>query len=260
MAASIEIHTQDRIVFMQKFIFLTLACVLPALAEDAAQLVFDRGLPTANLNNAGGDSNRSNVRWSLYAQGFVGDDFSIGQPGEKWVIDSIRTWSVPGLAGEDPNAMGSYYQDVRLYFGTEEGGLSPVRVGRLAADSNTPDNANISIREADAARYDEFGAMMRVYEIEFTGLKMSVDGGRKYRFGTWGLGRDIPGQDGKAYSWFTYASNAQRSETRQDGADGRMLLFEPSGNFAGDWDSSGKAWNKSSDVNVQVFAHKASGE
>jgi hypothetical protein len=244
--------------FMYRSFVLTFVCLLPALADDAPQLVFDRGLPAANLNNAGGDSNRSNVRWSLYAQGFVGDDFSIGQPGEKWVIDSIRTWTVPGVAGKDPIALGSYYQDVRLYFGTEEGGLSPVRAGRLAADSNTTDNDGISIREADVARYDEFGAMMRVYEIEFKDLKTAVEGGKKYRFGAWGLGRDIPGQEGKAYSWFTYASNALRSETRQDGADGRMLLFEPSGSFAGDWDSNSKSWNKSSDVNVQVFAHKTS--
>ena len=243
---------------MKRFSLLTFFCLLPVFADDAPQLVFDRGLPTANLNNAGGDSNRSNVRWSLYAQGFVGDDFSIGQPGEKWVIDSIRTWTVPGVAGEDPIAMGSYFQDVRLYFGTEDGGLSPVRAGRLAADSNITDNAGISIREADTARYDEFGAMMRVYEIEFKELNTAVEGGKKYRFGAWGLGRDVPGQEGKAYSWFAYASNAQRSETRQDGADGRMLLFEPSGNFAGDWDSNSKAWNKSSDVNVQVFAHKVS--
>lgn len=243
---------------MYRSFVLTFLCLLPALADDAPQLVFDRGLPTANLNNAGGDSNRSNVRWSLYAQGFVGDDFSIGQPGEKWVIDRIRTWAVPGIAGEDPTALGSYYQDVRLYFGTEDGGISPVRAGRLDADSNISDNAGISIREADAARYDEFGAMMRVYEIEFKDLKTSVEGGKKYRFGAWGLGRDIPGKEGKAYSWFTHASNALRSETRQDGADGRMLLFEPSGNFASDWDSNSKAWNKSSDVNVQVFAHKAS--
>ena len=237
---------------------MAFVCLPPALAADASQLVFDRGLPSANLNNAAGDSNRANVRWSLYAQGFVGDDFSIGQPGEKWVIDSIRTWTVPSVTGEDPVALGSFYQDVRLYFGTEEGGLSPVRAGRLALDSNVTDNTDISIREAEAGRYEEFGAMMRVFEVEFKDLKMNVDGGKKYRFGTWGLGREIAGQSGKTYSWFAHASNSHRSQTRQDGADGGMFLFETSGSFAGAWDSKGKAWNKSSDVNVQVFAHKTS--
>ena len=237
---------------------MAFVCLLPALADDAAQLVFDRGLATSNLNNSVGDANRSNVRWSLYEQGFVGDDFSIGQPGEKWVIDSIRTWTVPSVTGEDPVALGSFYQDVRLYFGTEEGGLSPVRAGRLPLDSNAIDNSGISIREAETGRYEEFGKMMRVFEVEFKDLKMNVDGGKKYRFGTWGLGREIPDHAGKSYSWFTHASNSHRSQARQDGADGMMLLFESSGNFAGTWDSKGKAWNKSSDVNVQVFAHKTS--
>jgi len=243
---------------MTRTLVTAFVCLLPAFAEDASQLVFDRGLATANLNNSVGIANRSNVRWSLYDQGFVGDDFSIGQPGEKWVIDSIRTWTVPSVTGEDPVGLGSFYQDVRLYFGSEDGGLSPIRAGRLAVGSNATDNASISIKEAEAARYEEFGTMMRVFEVEFKDLKVNVDGGTKYRFGTWGLGRSVAGQDGKTYSWFTHASNSHRSQTRQDGADGSMLLFESSGHFAGAWDSKGKAWNKSSDVNVQVFAHKVS--
>ena len=40
---------------------------------------------------------RSNIRWSLYDSGFLGDDFTIGARGESWVIDAIRVWTVPGV-------------------------------------------------------------------------------------------------------------------------------------------------------------------
>src|SRR5215469_15837390 len=84
-------------------------------AADSA-LVVDRGLPQANLNNVSGAA-RSNVRWASGDTGFMGDHFTIGAAGEKWVIDSIRTWAVPGLSEVDPDHLGDFYEDVRLYFG-----------------------------------------------------------------------------------------------------------------------------------------------
>ena len=55
--------------------------VLPVMAAEP-QLVVDRGLPQANLNNSSGSA-RSNVRWAVPADGFLGDDFTIGAPGER---------------------------------------------------------------------------------------------------------------------------------------------------------------------------------
>lgn len=43
-------------------------------------LVCDRGLPTANLNNAAG-ANRSNVAWSFGNDWITGDDCTIGAAG-----------------------------------------------------------------------------------------------------------------------------------------------------------------------------------
>ena len=55
-------------------------------------------------------------------------------------------------------------------------------------------------------------------------------GGSKTRFGVWGMGRSVPGEDGKAtYMWFNHGSNAALSGTRQDGADGMMLIFDGAG-------------------------------
>ena len=40
-----------------------------------------------------------------------------------------------------------------------------------------------------AVPYDDFGTNMRVWQIDFTQLNLTVQGGVKYRFGAWGLGR-----------------------------------------------------------------------
>ena len=233
--------------------------VLPALPADKPQLVVDRGLPQVNLNNTSGDS-RANVRWSGDGNGFVGDDFTIGAPGETWVIDAIRTWAVPQITTTSTKHLGDLYQDVRLYFGMAGNALTPVVSGLLSEGSDQPDNAAIRITDATAAGaipYDDFGKDLRVYEIQFSHLNRVVQGGVKYGFGVFGMGRPIPNnQDGKVHPWFNLASNAQLSANQQDGADGVLLLFDGGGKSEGTFDSSGKQWNKSSDMNVQVFAHR----
>jgi hypothetical protein len=233
--------------------------VLPALPADKPQLVVDRGLPQVNLNNTSGDS-RANVRWSGDGNGFVGDDFTIGAPGETWVIDAIRTWAVPQITTTSTKHLGDLYQDVRLYFGTAGNALTPVASGLLSEGSDQPDNTAIHITDTTAAGaipYDDFGKNLRVYEIHFSHLNRVVQGGIRYGFGVFGMGRAIPdNQDGKIYLWFNLASNAQLSANQQDGADGVLLLYDGAGKSEGTFDSNGKQWNKSSDMNVQVFAHR----
>jgi len=118
------------------------------LSAQEAPIAVDRGLPAANWNNGSGVTARSNVRWTLYSQGFVGDDFTIGQRGEKWTIDTVRVWAVPGAHGVEPATLGDVYQDIRLYIGSGEENLTPVSTGRLLRGSNEVDGANIVIREA----------------------------------------------------------------------------------------------------------------
>jgi len=230
---------------------------LPAFGADSI-LVVDRGLPQINLNNSSGPV-RSNVRWGWYDQGFLGDSFTIGAPGEKWVIDSIRTWTVPGDAGAQPAQLGDFYQDVRLYFGRGQTDLTPVAAGALNAGSSETSNPNIQISEATqggSPLYDDFGSALRVWQVDFRNLNLAVDGGASYHFGVWGLGRPEPGSSSKAYPWFTHASNAALSGAAQDGADGTMLLFDAGGRFQGTFSAQGSGWDKPADLNVQVFAHR----
>jgi hypothetical protein len=221
-------------------------------------LLVDRGLPQANLNNAAGDY-RSNVRWSLYDSGFLGDDFTVGAVGEHWVIDTVRVWTVPGAKEIDPEHLGDFYQDVRLYFGGTDESLSPIVTGLLTSGSDQASNANILISDATAAGvvpYDDFGTNMRVWQIDFTQLDLNVEGGVKYRFGAWGLGRPVSNEAGKTHPWFNVATNAPLAAVSQDGADGQLLLFTSGGKFKSAFNGKGAGWDKASDINVQVLGHR----
>jgi hypothetical protein len=236
---------------------LYFALALPVFAASPA-LVVDRGLPQANLNGSTGY--RSNIRWSLYNSGFLGDDFTVGDAGQSWVIDSIRVWTVPGVNGHDPDYLGDSFQDVRLYFGDTKGGLTPLVSGLLKAGSSEASNASIKISDATAASghfYEDFGTNLRVWQIDFTQLNLAVEGGTKYRFGAFGLGRPSGKAADKTNAWFNVATNAELAGAKQDGADGEMLLFRSSGKFKSVFDGKGAGWDKSSDINVQVFAHRA---
>lgn len=225
----------------------------------AQEPVVNRGLPKVNLNNASGPV-RSNVRWGWHQQGFMGDDFTIGAPGERWVVESIRTWVVPGSGSRRPAKLGDVYQDVRLYFGSESRDLTPVAAGDFAEGSDETSNEKIRMSDAEGAiAYDDLGTSLRIWQVDFKGLSLKVNGGEKYRFGVWGLGRQIPNEDGKRYMWYNHASNAELSGAAQDGADGEMILFDGAGRFEKRFQAKGAGWDKSADINVQVFARRVSG-
>jgi hypothetical protein len=245
---------------MHRFAVLLLFA-LPALAADPVPVV-DRGLPQANLNDISGEG-RSNVRWTWNDNGLLGDEFVLGAPGESWVIDAIRVWSVPGVDGKDPAHLGDYYQDVRLYFGDPGSDLTPVVTARLAPGSDATGSAQVRVSDATAAGallYDDFGASLKIWQVDFVNLNLPAEGGARYRFGAWGLGRPLPGgphhEEYKTYAWFNHASHAPLSSARQDGADGSMLLIDAAGRIQGPFNGEGAGWNKSSDINVQVFARR----
>jgi len=243
----------DRI--LRVAVFSALASV--AFAADSG-LVVDRGLPQSNLNNVSGAA-RSNVRWASDDQGFLGDDFVIGAPGEKWVIDSIRTWAVPGQLKIDPDHLGDFYQDVRLYFGGAGAGVTPRVSAVLSPGSDETSNPTVRISEATrsgAALYDDFGTALRIWQIDFGQLNLTVNGGTRYTFGVWGMGRQAPVSGDKGFQWFNHATNAALSGVPQDDADGVMLLFDGTGKPQGAFNGQGNGWDKTSDINVQVFAHR----
>lgn len=233
------------------------AILIPCLAAAQSTRAVDRGAASQNLNDNAGVA-RSNVRWTWYEHGFIGDDFTIGEPGERWVIDAIRTWTVPGELSS-PQNLGDLYQDVRLYFGDTSGDLTPIVSGRLAKGTSQPDNAAITVSDAAAngvLKYENFGHLLKVWQVDFKTSGLVVDGGVKYRFGVWGQGRSEA--RGRTYPWFNLASNSGLGGSAAQGADDTLLMFDSAGAYEGTLDANGAGWNKPADINVQIFAHKVS--
>lgn len=236
---------------MKSFLLLVLTAAVsiasPALTF-ADTIVFDRGLPTANLNNAAGAS-RSNVAWtdSDFATGwFVGDDFTIGGTGTT-VVSDLRVWVVGTTSGtyNNNNYAGAAFS---LWTGAEGALTDPLSM------SSTPGVLSGPILYADSTTYQgSSGAFLNLYALDFSGLNWTVDNATTYRFGVSALA-------GSSYvPVFLHASNAPLSGSPQQGADGSYLGFDPN-NWALNYtcDSGNPVtcggWDKSSDINVQIAA------
>jgi hypothetical protein len=227
-----------------------LALAIPANASQTPAV--DRGLPTANLNNAAG-SDRSNVAWSNGNDYISGDTFSVGSAGQTWVVSGIRTWNI----GELGVAFGDQFSNDTLYLGT--GAVSPVETGTVAPGSDADSNPNIThtaVTYADGSNYQgSSGDYLQIWQNDFTHLDYVVSGGQTQFFAVDGT---VIGPIGY---WFNHASNAALSGSPQQGADNLWVAWSKSDlstpnycNSAGGTGVCDGGWDKSSDINVQVFA------
>lgn len=201
----------------------------------ASPLLVDRGLPTANLNNAAG-ANRSNVAWA--SSGFtsndywmVGDTFT-NTSTQTWIIDTVRMWTV----GTTDSAI-------------LRGGLTGQSVGVISA--TTYGDAFTSIYQGTS------GSMLSMFQVDFA-VNIVLAAGETYDFFLDGSGSAGAGQ-GTSIP-FAHASNAALSGSPQDGADGQMLVANVVGGAVvgssiETWTSLGNGWDKASDLNVQVFGN-----
>lgn len=213
----------------------------PALTF-ANPIVFDRGLPADNLNNAAGPS-RSNVTWaSTSLTGFTGDDFKIGVTGQEFLVDSLTVWG----AQYDPLSLD--IDNIWLYVGKAGDPLALLSTGAVTGNTNSnpnithtyvnyPDLAATSFYEGNSANYS-------LAQTTFSGLNLLVEGGVTYNFGVMG----------DKFLWWNHASNAGLSgAVPQDGADGKYLEFDTLNlSSVTVLDSNGNGWDKSSDINVQI--------
>lgn len=221
---------------MRKMVLAALAATMLSGAAHADVLVVDRGLPTANLNNAAG-GNRSNVSWSFSGGSFVGDSFTLGgAAGTIYTIDALRTWVI---------ARDGVPLSATLYTG----------IGANANLTATSSAASFtSVTYAGGASYETVGGLIRsLYQIDFTGLNIVAAAGTTISFG-------VDGVNQGGYAFFNHASNAALSGSPQSGADNVMSEYLHDGTgatYVGVFNSNGNGWDKSSDINVQVFADVA---
>lgn len=217
---------------------LGLAVCLTRPAHADPTLVFDRGLPTENLNNAAG-ADRSNVAWGdSGTTNSIGDTFTLGgAAGTNYSIDTIRVWVV---APTEPAASA-----FSLWFGGDAGAFTAVQVVSSAT-------ASISAASyGDPLGYQRSsGGYYNVYELDFTGVDIMVNPGT-YAFSVSG-----PGTNDAMTTPSLHASNANLSGSPQMGPnDGIIYGFNQDGSMASGYPwASIAGWDKPSDIDVQVFA------
>jgi len=219
--------------------FLGLGVALSAPAS-AAPLIFDRGLPTANLNNAAGAS-RSNVAWGdqVASTVSVGDNFTLSGS-SSYHIDTIRVWVVDGASPSTPPAANAY----QLWLGTDSG--ASTSVAQIASSSSV----TVTTYSGGASYQGSSGTFRDIYQVDFSGLNLLVAAGT-YAFGVSGVTE--PGMT----TPFLHASNAALSGSTQMGPnDGIIYGFTNTGAMdvanGYPWATIG-GWDKTSDINVQVF-------
>ena len=202
-------------------------------------LVFDRGLPTANLNKAAG-ANRSNILWSDVetlpeTPWLPGDDFKLLGTGT-YTVTTIRIWST--------NSTG-----LTLRGGAAGGPISLISSVYTAT----------AVTYANSQGYEQSaGGFLQLYQIDFS-VNIPLNGGITYRFFLNGpatpFGTDFAGA-------LLHSSTAALSGSTQQGADDTFLFLDNTGTVL-TWNSGtgGGTYcpgcvgsSQNTDGNVQVFA------
>lgn len=234
---------------------LAAALALTAVVAQADPVVFDRGLPVSNLNDAAGPS-RSNVAWGVGEQspaGYVGDDFKLGTG--QWNISTLRVWAVIGRTDAlSSTLIADRYSSISLY-----GGSGTTLTNLMSGNTvgNSTDNANITIKQVQytgSLNYESFGNQLNIFEIDFNNLNWLVDGDILQNFSVAGVDNS---SDTTFRPFFMHASNAALGGAPAQGADDRYNDYVANGgvlDFVGVENSNGNGWDKSSDINVQIEA------
>ena len=228
----------------------------------ADTIVFDRGLPTSGVN-APVSADRSNVAWGDYTpfgvqSWAIGDDFTLGSATQ---ITDLRVW----IVGTDSLPLSAMWNDLTLFGGdtTSVGVLSTTNLSGIG--SSNPDVVLAKI--TDPKYTGSSGSSIDIWQVDFllnwnvsSGLHTFFVGGTPttlnitdYPGGTW-QGTTYPG----GVSPMLSASNAALSGSPQQGADNLYREYGYGGGSTADYlgtaDSNGNGWDKSSDINVQIFA------
>lgn len=213
-------------------------------APAGATLLFDRGLPTGNLNNAAG-ANRSNVAW---AQQQVSDAVSIGDTFSLSVdslVNTVTVWVVDNNPGGPP---ANAYQLWLGHDATPGAGSTATVTAVATSTSVTP------VTYANSQTYQgSSGNFISLYEVSFS-LGSLWEAAGDYAFGVSGLAST---HSPPLTTPFLHASNGLLSGSTQQGDDGIYYGFTSTGqmdaadSFPTNSGTDG-SWDKSSDINVQV--------
>lgn len=202
-----------------------------------ADVLVNRGLPTANLNLTTG--NRSNVAWTDGGQTafnpsptnyWVEGDTFTNTSSNIWNINTIRVWTVGSV------------NTASLIGGVSSAGaagLSTVSTSFSSTPTTYADGSSYATTDGNSAP---------LTEIDFN-VNLTLAAGQEYAF-------FLDGTGGSYVVPFMSASNAALSGSPQDGADN--LLWEAnivngSAVSVDSFTTLNNGWDKASDFNVQVL-------
>jgi hypothetical protein len=202
---------------------------------------FDRGLPTENLNNEA-DADRSNIEWADVetlpeTPWLPGDDFTLAGTGP-YIVSNIRVWSTDNTG-------------LSL-----RGGIAGASIGLVSSTYTA-----IPVTYANAQGYQtSAGDFLPLYQIDFS-VDIHLNGGVTYQYF---LDGPATASESDFRGARLHASNAALSGSTQTGADDTFLFLGNDGTVytwntltgEGTYCPGCVGWNKTSDGNVQVFAHR----
>lgn len=222
---------------MKNFIRAGVSVFAVAVAAVApAALLFDRGLPKTNLNNAAGGE-RSNVAWGFVDGWFSGDDFALSGPAPAYQVSTITTWLT--TSGQDDHAFSTKILSLNLWLGTAEApnSVTDTKYGYTAT----------KVKYADGTSYQgSSGSFLDLWQIDWLTSGLVLAANTKFNFGV--SGTTIAGST----TIFNHASNAALGGLTADGADDLFSGWDSTGGDFGTVNSMGNGWDKSSDINVMV--------
>jgi hypothetical protein len=216
----------------------------------SAALLFDRGLPTANLNHSA-NPNRSNIAlyWGPDANPnppsyqVYGDDFMISGSGT-YHIDTARIWIVLGS---------TVPTNLKLWAGQEDSPLELVSSSFTATKVYYAGGQNYE-RLANPGYFVDF------YQIDFV-VNRDVEGGQKYQFfvDTPIFSRYTNGVLEGYTASYLHESNAALSGSTQEGADNYVLRLTLNAGVPGAIemvDASNLDFGRSVDANIQLYGNQ----
>ncbi len=209
----------------------------------ADSLLLDRGLPTANLNNAAGND-RSNVAWADQETSSTpqeywlpGDNFSLQTNAN---VTDIRVWVVAGGI----STPGSLPQGITLLGGDAGGTISTI--SNSYTSQVTTYNNGQSYQGITGNYWD-------IYQLDFA-VNLNLAANQTYDFFV-NQPFILGDNSGDYFNAFLHASKSGLSGSTQTGADNTFLWLHVNGasQSVETWDSYDNGWDKSSDANIQVY-------
>jgi hypothetical protein len=221
-----------------KYLVTACALVVAAMSGTAqAELLVDRGLPTANLNAT--DSTRSNVAWTdggqtaatpTPASYYVEGDTFTNTSTSTWLVNTIRIWTVGPFDANSLTLLG--------------GTVGPVASFATISSGYT---STATTYAGGASYISGSGSSLALTEIDFS-VNLTLAAGEQFVY-------FLNGTGGRYVVPFMSASNAAFSGSPQDQADGLIWEANVADGSIVSFDSFstlGNGWDKVSDFNVQV--------